>query len=280
MGILFIQIVAFFLAVLVALGIGIRVVMVGWKRAATQSAPGNKCERCSDGALALTWVPRRSRWVRALGYVIVVATLYALSLSVLDSLQIVRSGSIDSGLAEANIVMMVFVAAPFLLLGGFLAFPFRKNVWRCTSCGHILDQPRATHIGAAVGFAYGCYGIIGVVSVLFGFLRTLSFDNSLPVALSIVNIALRSLSEVALLVGVVLSLLLRQRALLLLAGLFLLRAVFVGFFEPPDLVSDLILLVYGVIMVTVSARYFLSKGPRTPLGPVSRGVPPLDALPR
>ena len=136
--------------VLVTVVIGDR--MAGWKRTATTSAPSNKCEKCSDGELSLIRVPRRSRWVRALGYVIVAAPVVLLGPNVMNDLQILRSVSIDPGYSElltrdatrVNIVAQVFVAAPVLLVGGFLAFPFKKSVWHCKSCGHILEPTPTT----------------------------------------------------------------------------------------------------------------------------------------
>ena len=64
---------------------------------------------------------------------------------IMDSLPVARSGSIDSGIAAAGIAMQVWGSVPFLVLGGFLAFPFRKGVWRCKSCGDMPDLPSAIH---------------------------------------------------------------------------------------------------------------------------------------
>ena len=141
------------LGVLVLVTFAIRETMAGWKRTATTSAPSNKCEKCSDGELSLIRVPRRSRWVRALGYVIVAAPVVFLGPYVMNELQILRSVSIDpgyTGVARINVVGSVFVAAPVLLLGGFLAFLFKKIVWHCKSCGHILEPtPRLKRFDAA-----------------------------------------------------------------------------------------------------------------------------------
>ena len=140
------------IGVLVLVTFAIGETMAGWKRTATTSAPSNKCEKCSDGELSLIRVPRRSRWVRALGYVIVAAPVVLLGPNVMNDLQILRSVSIDPGYSElltrdatrVNIVAQVFVAAPVLLVGGFLAFPFKKSVWHCKSCGHILEPTPTT----------------------------------------------------------------------------------------------------------------------------------------
>ena len=129
---------------MVVLGITITVAVVGWKRTATTCPPGTKCEKCSDGKLTLTRVPRRSRWLRALGYVALIAPVGLGGPAFMESLRVVRSESSGYPIAVLSIAIQGFISVPFLILGAFLAFPFRESIWRCTSCDHILGQPVGT----------------------------------------------------------------------------------------------------------------------------------------
>ena len=101
-------------------------------------APSHRCNRCSDGELALTTVPRQQRWVRILGGVMLPFPLLALGGTVVNLALEIGRGSIDSEFALAVIMLVTLITVPFILLGGYLAYPFEKRVWRCTSCGHVL----------------------------------------------------------------------------------------------------------------------------------------------
>ena len=127
------------LIILVGLGLSIRLVMQGWERTET-TCEISKCERCWEERPTLTWVLRRPRWVSVLGYVLIAAPVVLLGPSFIEDLQIARSGALDAEWAGFNSAVMGVFAVPFVLLGGFLAFPFKKGIWRCESCGHILDQ--------------------------------------------------------------------------------------------------------------------------------------------
>ena len=135
-----------FLGLLAVVGLGIVAAVAGWRSAPTTDPPGEKCERCSEGGLTLTRLPRLPGWVRALGYVLMAAPVGLGGPNLMENLRLARSESIDSGLAGVWVAIQVLYSVPFLILGGFLAFPFRNSVWRCSFCGHISHQLGATLI--------------------------------------------------------------------------------------------------------------------------------------
>ena len=101
-----------------------------------------ECENCSGRNLTfLTRAPRQKNSVRAIGVGMMVLTTLACGSQIFGSLPVARSGSIESGVAWMVIFVSAAIWIPFLIWGGYLVLSFKKNVWRCRTCGHLQSDP-------------------------------------------------------------------------------------------------------------------------------------------